>query len=131
MPAFETTIKPRFYETDGLGHISNTVIPAWFEIGRTEFLQSLAGGPGARRRVWLTASIQIDYVAETFYGSDVSVRVTDVKVGNTSLTLFGELWQDGKLTARGSSVLVHMAGEGGGKAPVPDDIREAIAAQFA
>ena len=127
MKAFETIIKPRFYETDGLGHISNTVIPAWFEIGRTEFLNSLGNGPGSRRRVWLTASIQIDYVAETFYGSDVTVRITGARAGNTSLTLAHELLQEGKVTARGSSVLVHMAEDGSGKERVPEEIHAALA----
>ncbi len=125
MKAFETTVKPRFYETDGLGHISNTVIPAWFEIGRTEFLQSLAGGPG-RQRAWLTASVQIDYVAETFYGSDVTVRITSARVGNTSITLYCEMEQDGRVTVRGSAVLVHMSEDGTAKERVPDKVRELL-----
>jgi len=125
---FTTTIKPRFYETDGLGHISNTVIPAWFEIGRTEFLSSIgADSVGGRPRVWLTVSIQIDYLAETFYGSDVTVRMTGAKVGNTSLTLYGEMEQNGKVTMRGSTVLVHMA-EGGGPERVPDEVRAKLEA---
>jgi len=28
------TIKPRFLETDALGHINNTVVPGWFEGAR-------------------------------------------------------------------------------------------------
>ncbi|MFV8817080.1 acyl-CoA thioesterase [Haliea sp. E17] len=123
MNLFETTIKPRFYETDGLGHISNTVIPAWFEIGRTEFLSSLAG----EKRTWLTASVQIDYVAETFYGTDVTVRITGAKPGNSSLTLYCEILQEGRVTVRGSSVLVHMSDDRSGSARIPDAVREALA----
>jgi len=31
---FELKIKPRFCETDALGHINNTSVPMWFEQGR-------------------------------------------------------------------------------------------------
>ncbi len=121
---FETTIKPRFYETDGLGHISNTVIPAWFEIGRSEFLASLGGD----RRAWLTASVQIDYLLETFHTSVVTLRITAAEPGNSSLKLFCEMEQDGKVTVRASSVLVLMAEDMSGATRIPDDLREALKA---
>ena len=31
---FTYTIQPRFSETDGMGHINNTVPPVWFEEAR-------------------------------------------------------------------------------------------------
>ena len=34
-------LMPRFYETDGLGHINNTVIPKWFETARTPIFAML------------------------------------------------------------------------------------------
>lgn len=125
MSLFETTLKPRFYETDGLGHISNTVIPAWFEIGRTEFLSSLPG----RKSTWLTASVRIDYLLETFHTSDVTVRITGARLGNSSLTLDCELEQEGKVTVRGSSVLVNMADDRSGSARIPEEIREVLEAR--
>ena len=124
MSLFATTIKPRFYETDGLGHISNTVIPAWLEIGRTEFLNSL---PGVQR-TWLTASVTVNYLLETFHTSNVTVRITGAKMGNSSLTLYCEMEQDGKVTVQGSSVLVHMADDRSGSARIPDTLRAQIEA---
>ncbi|MEC8369292.1 MAG: acyl-CoA thioesterase, partial [Pseudomonadota bacterium] len=37
----ETPIIPRVSETDGAGHIANTVIPIWFEGGWTEISRVL------------------------------------------------------------------------------------------
>ncbi len=122
MSLFETTIKPRFYETDGFGHISNTVIPAWFEIGRSEFLATLP--PGSRH--WLTASVTVDYLLETFHTSDVTLRITGTEVGNSSLTVYCEMLQDGKVTVRGSSVLVYMSEDRSGSVRIPDEIRESL-----
>jgi acyl-CoA thioester hydrolase len=31
---FRMTVTPRFYETDALGHINNTVMAGWFEAAR-------------------------------------------------------------------------------------------------
>ena len=38
---FTTVITPRVSETDGMGHINNTVIPIWFEAGRKGILKYL------------------------------------------------------------------------------------------
>ena len=36
---FTTPITPRASETDGAGHINNTVVPVWFEAGRREIFR--------------------------------------------------------------------------------------------
>jgi len=37
----EITLRPRFSETDALGHISNTTLPVWFEAGREELFRRI------------------------------------------------------------------------------------------
>ena len=77
---------------------------------------------------WVLASLQIDFVAETFYGSDVIATVTDARAGNSSLTIVCEMSQGGKLTVRGTAVLVHL--DAATKAPsrLPEGLRERLAA---
>ena len=77
----------RFYETDALGHINNASIAAWFEVARIRFLESLGGEGSESARSWILASLQIDFIAETFYGSDVIATVTSATPGNSSLTI--------------------------------------------
>ena len=76
------TISPRFYETDALGHINNASIAAWFEVARMHFLKSLEGSEPSAAKDWILASLHIDYVAETFFGTDVTARITEACVGN-------------------------------------------------
>ena len=122
------TITPRLYETDALGHINNATIAAWFEVARVRFLESLAEDSPAFAHDWILASIQIDFVDETFYGSDVAASITEASVGNTSLSVACRMIQDERLTVRGKAVLVHMDAQSKSPTRIPDSLREKIAA---
>lgn len=128
MTDFAVTIVPRFYETDALGHINNATIAAWFEVARTGFLESLADADPDASKVWVLASLHIDFIFEMFYGSDVTARITAAKPGNTSLTIECEMSQGGKVTVRGRAVLVNLGRPGGSPTRIPDDLREVLAA---
>ena len=108
MTDFAVSITPRFYETDALGHINNAAIAAWFEVARISFLESLEPGDAGTGKNWVLASIKLDFVAETYYGSEVSARIVGARAGNTSLTVDCEMWQNDALTVRGEAVLVHF-----------------------
>ena len=125
---FSINIEPRFYETDALGHINNASIAAWLEIVRMKFIASLCGPDTDQAQHWILASLQIDFVAETFFGSDVTGRVTEAIPGNTSLTVLCELAQGGKLTVKGRAVLVYMDQETRAPARLPEALREQLSA---
>ena len=128
MPRHSLTITPRFYETDALGHINNAAIAAWFEVARITFLESLlASTPGIAPN-WVLASLKIDFIAETFYGTDVIATVTDATAGNSSLTVCCEMLQGGKLTVRGTAVLVHLDAVTKQPSRIPESLRERLAA---
>lgn len=126
MQPIATTISPRFSETDALGHINNASIVAWFEVARTHFLEALADGDAAAPMAWVLASVQVDFLDETFYGSDVTAQVVDARAGNSSLTLQAEMFQDGRQTMRGTAVLVHFDAQAKSSKRIPDDYRARI-----
>ena len=128
MPYHTLTITPRFYETDALGHINNASIAAWFEVARITFIESLDKQTAASSVNWILASLQIDFIAETFYGTDVIATVTDATAGNSSLTVSCEMTQGGKLTVRGKAVLVHLDTESKRPSRIPDSLREKLSA---
>lgn len=128
MPQHSVTITPRFYETDALGHINNASIAAWFEVARITFVESLSEAGSASANSWILASLKIDFIAETFYGSDVIATVTGATAGNSSLTITCEMSQGGKLTVRGTAVLVHMDLESKSPSRIPDGLRERLVA---
>ena len=129
MKDFSTTIIPRFYETDALGHINNASIAAWFEVARVRFLESLGESDPSAARDWMLVSVQIDFVAETFYGTDVTASITEATIGNTSLALACEMSQGGRLTVKARATLVHMDVQDKKPARISDAMREVLASR--
>lgn len=123
----DVIIQPRFSETDALGHINNVAISSWIEFGRTRLLAELAQASAASApESWVVVSVLIEFVAESFFGEDVVIKTTNLSFGNTSMTVECELWQAGRLTVRGKSVLVHRDAETGVKKPIPAALRQAL-----
>jgi acyl-CoA thioester hydrolase len=125
---FSVNITPRFYETDALGHINNAAIAAWFEVARIRFLESLGENRPETAADWVLASIHIDFLRETFYGSSVEAVITGAEVGNSSITVLCDMMQNGHVTVRGRAVLVHRDPVARRSTPVPDDLRRQVAA---
>ena len=126
MKNFAVTIVPRFYETDALGHINNAAIAAWFEVARVRFLESLGESEPSSAKDWMLASMQIDFVAETFDGTDVEAKLTGAQVGNSSLSVLCDMYQSGGLTVRCQAVLVHMDTDEKKPARIPDSLRDKV-----
>ncbi|WP_065204464.1 acyl-CoA thioesterase [Shewanella woodyi] len=104
---FSLDIQPRFNETDGLGHINNTVIPVWFEAAREPVFEIF--NPSLDLTKWnlIVAGFTIAYTFPTNYGKSVSVKTWISRVGNSSFEVTQQSWQEGKMTAEAKTTLVH------------------------
>lgn len=122
----ETPIIPRISETDGAGHINNTVIPIWFEGGRTEIFRLLT--PDLDFKNWRVAlvNMNVDYLAQTYFQDPAVVRTWVDKVGTKSFTLYEELWQGARLCAKGTATYVYFNYDDQEAKPVPENVRVAL-----
>ena len=122
----ETPIIPRVSETDGAGHINNTVIPIWFEGGRTEIFRVLT--PDLDFKNWRVAlvNMNVDYLAQTYFQDPAVVRTWVDKVGTKSFTLYEELWQGARLCANGTATYVYFNYDDQEAKPVPENVRVAL-----
>ena len=123
---WETPITPRVSETDGAGHINNTVIPIWLEAGRREVFRFLT--PDLSFAKWRVAlvNMNVDYLGQTYYQEDALVKTWVQRIGTKSFTLSEELWQGQRLCARGTATYVYFNYEKGVSEPVPPDARAAL-----
>ena len=126
----ETPVIPRVSETDGAGHINNTVIPIWFEGGRTEIFRLLT--PDLQFRNWRVAlvNMNVDYLAQTYFQERALVRTWVAKVCNKSFTLDEELWQGDRLCARGTATYVYFDYDAQEAQQVPEEVRCALQAHI-
>lgn len=104
---FQLTIQPRFNETDGLGHINNTVIPVWFEAAREPVFEIF--NPQLDLSQWnlIVAGFTIAFTSPTHYGAPVEVKTWISRVGNSSFEVTQQSWQNQVKTAEAQTTLVH------------------------
>jgi acyl-CoA thioester hydrolase len=120
---FTTTITPRVSETDGAGHVNNTVAPVWLEAGRREVFRIFS--PALRFDDWHLALVNtnLDYVAQIYWQQAAEVRTWVDRVGNTSFRLYEEIWQGARLCVKGTVTYVHFDYATQRSRPVPAQAR--------
>ncbi len=125
---FCVTITPRFYETDAFGHINNTVLAGWFETGRTPIFQIFTPGVNLLQLTLILARIEIDFVAQIYYGHDVLIKSSIERVGNSSFTVTQEAWQNDVLVAKGKAIQVYFDFKTQKSGQIPDEKRATLEA---
>jgi len=123
---FQTTIFPRFTDTDALGHINNTAFAIWFEEARLPIFETFH--PSLEVKSWplIIARIEIDLLAQTYWGKDVEIRTFVEKVGNSSCHLQHEAWQEGKKVAKGLAILIYFDYKTNQSKTIDDHIRQRL-----
>ena len=123
---FETTLQPRFCDADVLGHVSNTIIPVWFEESRRPIFRAMLPEIDIKSWAFVIAHINVDFHLQTFIEYDVQLRTHVSKIGTKSLEIYHEAWQQGRKAASGTAVLVHFDFTTQSSQPIPDDIRQRL-----
>jgi acyl-CoA thioester hydrolase len=115
-------------EMDALAHVNNVVYFRYFESARIAYFKRVGmtfepAGP-------ILASTTCDFLVPLTYPDMLRVDVGIVKVGNTSFTMAYRVFSTQQATqaARGQAVCVWYDYGTARSAPVPDDVRQRIAA---
>ena len=106
---FYEVIKPRVGETDALGHINNTVFPQWFEAARNPIFKLFNPDSALNLTQWnlILANMTIDFHVPLKFGKDVEIKTFIKRIGNTSLDIYQEAWQDNIKYVSGTAIMVH------------------------
>ncbi|MDD2339888.1 MAG: thioesterase family protein [Methanosarcina sp.] len=129
---FSMTVSPRFGDIDGLGHVNNTVLPIWFEIGRNPIFRLFSPDLDLSPDVWhlILVRTEFDFLRQMYFRSEVEIRTFIAKIGNSSFTVGHEAWQEGELKVKGQAVLVYYDFKLQKAIPLPDSIREVLKAHM-
>ena len=127
---FLYTITPRVADTDALGHINNTVLPCWFEEARTPLFRIL--NPTLDFAKWniILAHLEIDFLKQIYFHSNVEIRTWVSRMGNSSFDLIQQLWQNGALCASSKVVIVHYDFNAQKSVLIHDAMREQLMAHL-
>ena len=117
--AYETVFQPRVTEINFAGHVSNTVLPVWYEEACHDFFRHQLNN-----ELFPYLMIRMDqlFKREMFHGTQVVVKTSVGKIGRTSLTLYQEVWQNDIKAAEATSVLVYINNTTNQPEPLPEEL---------
>lgn len=87
---FALELRPRFCETDALGHVSNTVYSAYWEAARLRYFESIGEAEDAPKRILafnhMAVEITTRMMRPCFYDEPLLVHARIAALGRTSAT---------------------------------------------
>ncbi len=98
--------KLRYGDTDRQGHVNNAVFATYFETGRVEMILAADASLLAPGQSFVLARIEIDLVAEILWPGTVEIGSAIGRIGRSSIGIEQALFQNGRLCARATSVVV-------------------------
>jgi acyl-CoA thioester hydrolase len=104
----QATDKLRFADTDRQGHINNSVFLTFLETGRVELLYDAGRGILSPDCSFVIASVKLDFVAEIRWPGEVNIGTGLQRIGNSSLGMYQEIYQNDLLVAKASTVIVQV-----------------------
>lgn len=127
---FTEVIRPRFLETDALGHINNNTYGVWFEAARDPLFKLFMPDSNIKRWNLVMAHSSFDFLREVFWGKDVVIKTAISKIGNSSVDLVHSVYQEGRLCTTGKCIMIHYDFDTKQSVKIPDDIRVKLEAHL-
>ena len=105
---YSMPIHVRFRDVDGMGHVNNAVYFTFIEAARTEYMYRINDTQTLQQVDWIVATASLNFRRAATYGDPLEVGVRPTRVGQTSFTLYYEVWNRAKneLVADGETVIV-------------------------
>jgi acyl-CoA thioester hydrolase len=112
---FALELRPRFCETDALGHVSNTVYTAYWELARLRYFEAIGEAGDVPKRILafnhMAVEIATRMMRPCFYDEELLVHARIAALGRSSATFehalsaveTGEIRAIGRIAVVGSS----------------------------
>lgn len=118
--------KLRYADTDRQGHVNNAVFSTFLETGRVEFLYHaqipiLSGGNS-----FVIASLRLNFLREINWPGQVDIGTGILKVGNSSITFFQQIFQNEACAATAETVIVQVDDESGRSKPLSEEAKQTL-----
>ncbi len=123
---YTVKIEPRFHDTDALGHINNAAFITWMEESRRPIFRLFNRELSIAKWNLILARVEMDYLAQCYFGKSVVIETSVEKIGTSSLILCHCMFQDKIKTAQGKSVLVYFDYQKQTSLPISEDIRKKL-----
>jgi len=121
------TIQTRYRDEDGLGHVNNIAVAAYYDETRSRFSREVftAAGDIGRIRI-VTADVRVSYLGEVFHRDDagIEIRTGILRIGTASYDIGQAMFQDGKCVGICTTTFVQASKAG--SSPLSEGLRAAL-----
>jgi acyl-CoA thioester hydrolase len=102
------TERVRWSDTDLVGHVNNLSFGTYIETGRTEFLRELIDRNADSRVLLLMAQVNICFLGEVHWPSDVEVGTCILELSRSSCRMGHGLFVGERCVGTADTLLVHI-----------------------
>ena len=104
----KTYDKIRYVDTDRQGHVNNAVFASFLELGRVEVLYNHEYPVLAAGASFVIVSLKLEFLEEITWPGEVAIGTGILKIGNSSINFYQNLFQNEKCVAKAESVVVQV-----------------------
>ena len=122
----KTFDKVRYADTDRQGHVNNAAFATFLETGRVEVLYNPDYPLLSKESSFVIASLKLDFLKEITWPGRVDTGTGIVKIGNSSLSIYQNLFQNGLCVAKAETVVVQVAERTGRGSPLSDKAKKIL-----
>ena len=123
-------LRPRFRDTDAMGHINNAVYVTYLEVARQEYWRSFRKNEDYRTVPFILARVEVDFRSEALVNEALELCIRCSFVGNKSFGFDYDVREavTKRLVVRATSVQVFYDYAAKQSVPCPDGMRERLEA---
>jgi acyl-CoA thioester hydrolase len=123
-------VRPRFRDTDAMGHVNNAVYLTYFEVARTEYWRALTGSARYEQVPFILAHTTVDFRSPALVSEELTVGIRVSRIGRSSFECAYRVEEaaTGRLVCEGRSVQVIYDYARAASHPVPEDLRARLVA---
>ena len=118
--------KIRYGDTDRQGHINNANFLTFLETGRVELIYNPDLLNDQDEINFVIASVQLDFLKEMKWPGQVDIGTGITKIGNSSIQMYQQLFQNDQCVARATTVIVQVDETTASSKPLSDHAKETL-----
>ncbi len=110
--------KLRYGDTDRQGHVNNAVFASFLETGRVELLYHSERPLLPDGASFVIVSLQLNFIREITWPGKIDIGTGITQIGNSSIKIYQQLFQNEQLVADAETVIVQVDGATGRSRPL-------------
>ena len=123
-------IRPRFRDTDAMGHINNAVYVTYLEVARQVYWETLDHVDDYRRVPFILAHVTIDFRSEALVKEALEIGIRCEWIGGKSFAYAYQIWEQAseRLVVEATTVQVCYDYATKTSMPMPEELRRKLEA---